>query len=152
MTSAAFKAIKGAMQQSELWSCGRLGHQCILFPTFMPIQVPEHTWGVDIKKALGDYTHWSNHKFHQQVDMLGWKSRRCTFGGGGTQLPSLYGSPAPDVSAEEGSNDETWDTPAAISHEPQPPAVEEQGPRLPRHGAILAPAARLQPMGRPGTR
>lgn len=40
----------------------------------MPVQVPEHTWGVDIKKALTDYTHWSNHKFHQQVRGLGWRS------------------------------------------------------------------------------
>ncbi|KAL6772128.1 hypothetical protein ACKKBG_A29040 [Auxenochlorella protothecoides x Auxenochlorella symbiontica] len=31
------------------------------------LKVPEHTWGVDIKKALMDYTHWSNHKFHQQL-------------------------------------------------------------------------------------
>jgi hypothetical protein len=27
-------------------------------------QVPEHTWGVDIKDSLPDYRNWSNADFH----------------------------------------------------------------------------------------
>lgn len=27
-------------------------------------QVPEHTWGVDIKATIADYANWSNKQFH----------------------------------------------------------------------------------------
>ena len=29
-----------------------------------PRQVPEHTWGADVKKAMPDYRNWSNAEFH----------------------------------------------------------------------------------------
>lgn len=34
----------------------------------MPTQVPEHTWGLDTKKALPDYRNWSNAAFHAALD------------------------------------------------------------------------------------
>lgn len=35
-------------------------------PMHIP-QVPEHTWGVDIKKDLADFENWANKDFHAQV-------------------------------------------------------------------------------------
>lgn len=29
-----------------------------------PRQVPEHTWGADVKKAMPDYRNWTNADFH----------------------------------------------------------------------------------------
>ncbi len=31
-------------------------------------QVPEHTWGVDIKTSLPDYRNWSNADFHAALE------------------------------------------------------------------------------------
>ena len=31
-------------------------------------QVPEHTWGVDIKESLPDYRNWSNADFHAALE------------------------------------------------------------------------------------
>ncbi len=31
------------------------------------LQIPEHTWGVDIKTGLGDYKNWSNANFHGEL-------------------------------------------------------------------------------------
>lgn len=31
-------------------------------------QVPEHTWGLDTREALPDFTHWGNAAFHAQLE------------------------------------------------------------------------------------
>lgn len=32
------------------------------------VQVPEHTWGLDTREALPDFTHWGNAAFHSQLE------------------------------------------------------------------------------------
>ena len=40
------------------------------------MQIPEHTWGLDVKTFLADYSNWSNKEFQQQLDVGAW-SYRC---------------------------------------------------------------------------
>lgn len=39
------------------------------------MQIPEHTWGLDVKTFLADYSNWSNKDFQQQLDTGAWNYR-----------------------------------------------------------------------------
>ena len=39
------------------------------------MQIPEHTWGLDVKTFLADYSNWSNKEFQQQLDVGAWNYR-----------------------------------------------------------------------------
>ncbi len=41
------------------------------------VQVPEHTWGLDVKTFLADYSNWSNKEFQGQLDAGAWNYRYC---------------------------------------------------------------------------
>jgi hypothetical protein len=41
----------------------------------MCAQVPEHTWGLDVKTFLGDYANWGNPAFHQLLHDGAWNYR-----------------------------------------------------------------------------
>ena len=36
------------------------------------MQVPEHTWGIDIKVVLADYENWANEPFWAQLAAMPW--------------------------------------------------------------------------------
>ena len=44
------------------------------------MQIPEHTWGLDVKTFLADYSNWSNKEFQQQLDVGAW-NYRCSQSG-----------------------------------------------------------------------
>ncbi|CAL5224396.1 g7077 [Coccomyxa viridis] len=39
-------------------------------------KIPEHTWGLDVKTFLADYSNWSNKEFQDQLDAGAWNYRR----------------------------------------------------------------------------
>ena len=53
---------------------------------YLLLQVPEHTWGVDIKIYLNDYANWTNEQFQQQL------ADRCRLQAEGLSLQVLSAS------------------------------------------------------------
>ena len=43
----------------------------------LSVQIPEHTWGLDVKTFLADYSNWSNKEFQGQLDAGAWNYRCC---------------------------------------------------------------------------
>jgi len=41
----------------------------------VPMQIPEHTWGLDVKTFLADYANWSNKEFQGQLNAGAWNYR-----------------------------------------------------------------------------
>ena len=39
------------------------------------MQIPEHTWGLDVKTFLADYSNWSNKEFQEQLESGAWNYR-----------------------------------------------------------------------------
>ncbi|GAB4813534.1 hypothetical protein N2152v2_000580 [Parachlorella kessleri] len=91
------------------------------------LKVPEHTWGVDVKKALGDYDNWSNKDFHAQlanksdnyqVTVASWVRQRA------------YGLWAAQELGESTLGLKAWTALASLQNSKHPPAPSE--PRFKR--------------------
>ena len=60
--------------------CSNLGasdHPWCMHRAMLAMQIPEHTWGLDVKTFLADYSNWSNKEFQQQLDVGAWNYRYC---------------------------------------------------------------------------